>query len=348
MKFTELMNSKEEIKLGFLGGSITFGTRASSGCLCYRNRVTAMLQEKFPDKKIENINAAIGGTGSDFGFFRMEKQLLSQKPDIIFVEFAVNDDGFEKADLYMENIVRKIQRTNPKIPIVFLYSICEDMVDAFYSKGLTPNSVLLHQKIADYYNIPSVNMGKVLYDKIVAEEKTIRDYLSDGVHPEDAGHGVYADSVVEALMDMNFDIKLAEKPLMKAMKNEELLFPEETDEWKKSNFKTYGLDEPYVYTNVPGAVYRHTFKGGAVGIVFMMEKDSGNFEYSIDGGEKIEVKCYDYWCDRFPRTNYKILADDFSNGEHIFEVTVCDDKEENSEGTYIRISAIMSAEYEEK
>jgi len=348
MKFTEFINSKDEIKLGFLGGSITFGTRASSGSLCYRNRVTAMLQEKFPEKKIENINAAIGGTGSDFGFFRMEKQLLSQNPDIIFVEFAVNDEEAENPDLYMENIVRKIQRTNPEIPIVFLYSVCEDTVNAFYSKGLIPKTVLLHQKVADYYNIPSVNMGKALYDKIVAEGSTIRDYLSDGVHPEDAGHGVYAESVVAALMDMSFEIKSVEKPLTRAMKNEVLLFPEVTADWKKSNFKTYGLNEPYIYSSTPKTVFRHSFRGNVVGMVFMMEKDSGNFEYSIDGGEKIEVKCYDYWCDRFPRTNYQIFTDELENGEHTLEIVISDKKEDNSEGAYIRISAIMTAEYEGK
>ena len=344
MNFTEFINSKDEIKLGFLGGSITFGTRASSGSLCYRNRVTTMIQEKFPGKKIENINAAIGGTGSDFGFFRMEKQLLSENPDMVFVEFAVNDGAFLKTDLYMENIVRKILRKNPETPIVFLYSVCVDSIDNFYSKGLTPKTILLQQKVADYYNIPTVNMGKALYDRSVEEGADIKDYLPDNVHPNDEGHGVYAECVFDALMDMSFDIKVKDKPLVKEIKNEVLLFPEATADWKKSNFKTYGLNEPYIYSNTPGTVFRHTFKGNLVGIVFMMEKDSGNFDYCIDGGEKIEVKCYDYWCDRFPRTNYQIFTDELEKGEHTLEIFVSDKKEENSEGTYIRISAIMTAE----
>ena len=36
------------------------------------------------------LNAVISGTGSDLGAFRVSEQLLKYKPDLIFIEFAVN------------------------------------------------------------------------------------------------------------------------------------------------------------------------------------------------------------------------------------------------------------------
>ena len=82
MKFTDFITSKKEMKIGFLGGSITFGTGASLPTLCYRSRVMSELKEKYPETSLSDINAAIGGTCSDFGLFRMEKQLLSENPDM--------------------------------------------------------------------------------------------------------------------------------------------------------------------------------------------------------------------------------------------------------------------------
>lgn len=344
MTFNDFMNTKNEIKLGFLGGSITFGTGASNPTLCYRSRVTKLLQEKYPDKKIENINAAIGGTGSNFGLFRMEKQLLSENPDIIFVEFAVNDAGFTKTDMYMENIVRNILKRKPDMPIVFLYSLSNRLAMYGYAEGKLPESVRLQQKVADYYNIPSINMGKVLYDRYTKENKEITNYLPDYVHPNDDGHLVYAEDVFEKLGDVSFDIKFPDAPLTRELKNPALIFPKEQGNWKKSNFKSYGLSEPYIYSNTPGDSFEYKFTGTTVGVALMMEKDCGIFEYSIDGKVMGTFSCYDEFCDRFSRTSYKFFSDELENGEHTLKITVKDSKDEGSEGTYIRICAVMTAE----
>lgn len=344
MTFAEFVQSKNEITLGFLGGSITFGTGASSGNLCYRNRITAMLQEKYPNTEFKNINAAIGGTGSDLGLFHMEKQLLSEKPDIVFVEFAVNDGEDSKTDVYMENILRRVWKKDSSVPVVFLYSICDYMADKYYSQGKTPKVIEKQQKIADYYNIISVNMGKAVYEKMEAGNFDIKAYTTDGVHPNDKGHGIYAECVVNALEKMRIDYRCPEKFLTKEIKNPSLVIPRATGNWKESRFKTYGIDEPYIYSNTPGDSYEHTFTGTIVGVVFLMEKDCGIFRYSIDDGEEKTFSCYDHYCDRFPRTSYTILADSLTNGKHTIKITVSDSKEENSEGTYIRISAFLTAE----
>lgn len=75
-------DTDEEIRIGYLGGSIT---AAGSG---WRSKSLGWLRERFPDRKIEEINAAIGGTGSDLGVFRLEQDMLQHEPDLLFVEFA--------------------------------------------------------------------------------------------------------------------------------------------------------------------------------------------------------------------------------------------------------------------
>lgn len=73
-----------EIKVAYFGGSIT----AQPG---WRPKSLAHFQKTWPQAKFSEINAAIGGTGSDLGVFRLKHDVLDQKPDLLFVEFAVND-----------------------------------------------------------------------------------------------------------------------------------------------------------------------------------------------------------------------------------------------------------------
>jgi hypothetical protein len=77
----------DSIKIAYFGGSIT---NAGSG---WRDQTMDWLKTKYPKCFIQQKNSSLPGTGSDFGAFRTEKDVISFKPDLVFVEYAVNDDG---------------------------------------------------------------------------------------------------------------------------------------------------------------------------------------------------------------------------------------------------------------
>ena len=56
----------------------------------------------------------IAFTGSDLGVFRVQQDVLSKQPDLLFVEFAVNDGGAAPEQIIrcMEGIVRQTWRAN--------------------------------------------------------------------------------------------------------------------------------------------------------------------------------------------------------------------------------------------
>src|SRR5258708_6271371 len=83
--FSKLAAGKE-VHIAYFGGSIT----AQEG---WRPKTLAYFQKQYPGAKISQINAAIGGTGSDLGVFRLKQDVLDHQPDLVFVEFAVNDGG---------------------------------------------------------------------------------------------------------------------------------------------------------------------------------------------------------------------------------------------------------------
>ena len=101
----------EPVSIVCIGGSITQGTISSgakdnellkSGEIpskgAYADIFFRWWQERFPDTEFNFVNAGIGGTDSYLGVHRLEQDVLKHEPDLVLVEFSVNDgnDNFHK------------------------------------------------------------------------------------------------------------------------------------------------------------------------------------------------------------------------------------------------------------
>ena len=199
------------IKIGYLGGSIT----AQNG---WRPKSLAYFQKAFPKAEFSEINAAIGGTGSDLGVYRLRQDVLDHRPDLLFVEFAVNDGRADPEQIFrcMEGIVRQTWRTLPNCDICFVYTLTEELSPAMI-EGNFQRSASVMEKIADYYQIPTIHMamevaklakeGKLVWKAPMpqtdAEKAALGDkfiFAPDGVHPyEQTGHELYLQSIVRSM-----------------------------------------------------------------------------------------------------------------------------------------------------
>lgn len=172
----------EEITVGFIGGSITEGYAASMEDNCYVSLVYQWLCEKFPQTPINLINAGIGGTSSYLGVHRVEEEVLSKAPDLVFVEFAVNDTFTEFCMNSYENLIRKIlgAESNPALVLLFSVNAVGDSVQA------------VEAALGEYYKVPMISYGNAVFPEIVAGNFQWLDIASDVVHPNDMGHSIYA------------------------------------------------------------------------------------------------------------------------------------------------------------
>ncbi len=204
------------VRIAYLGGSIT----AQPG---WRPQTLAWFREQFPAAQVSEINAAIGGTGSDLGVFRLQHDVLRHGPDLIFVEFAVNDGGAEPERILrsMEGIVRQTWRHNPATDLCFVYTLTQGMLGDL-QQGRFPRAASVMEEVADRYAIPSIHMGLrvarleqegklVFTDKEGRTEPQRREALAagtyifsqDGVHPHpDSGHILYTEAVARAMKDI--------------------------------------------------------------------------------------------------------------------------------------------------
>lgn len=200
-----------EVRVGYLGGSIT----AQNG---WRVKSLAHFQKTFPSAKFSEINAAIGGTGSDLGVFRVKQDVLDAKPDLLFVEFAVNDGSTAPEQIFrsMEGIVRQTWAALPDCDICFVYTVTEALVGAMLEDKF-PRAASAMEKLADFYGIPSIHMGmevaalakagKLVWSaplpKTDDEKKALGDkfvFAPDSVHPHpETGHELYLAAIVRSL-----------------------------------------------------------------------------------------------------------------------------------------------------
>lgn len=218
------------VKIAYFGGSIT----AQNG---YRVHSAKYFQQQYPKAKVQGIHAAIGGTDSNLGAYRLEHDVLVHKPDLVFVEFAVNDGGARPYNIRrsMEGIVRHIWRSLPKTDIVFVYTIVAGNIKDLQA-GKMSSSASVMEDIADYYGIPSIHLGveiaklegegklvmkvkregmtrvsgselNIKSDSVVNKDGMIPvlangkiPFAADGVHPyTDTGHALYMSAIERSL-----------------------------------------------------------------------------------------------------------------------------------------------------
>ena len=81
IKVMEMALAGQAVKVGFIGGSITAGSLASTKENCYAYRVYSWWVKRFPLSEVSYINAGIGATTSQFGVARVHSDLLQYNPD---------------------------------------------------------------------------------------------------------------------------------------------------------------------------------------------------------------------------------------------------------------------------
>ena len=180
----------DRITVGFIGGSITQGAVASYHSNCYAHLVFEWFEKTFPKSAFTYVNAGIGGTSSQFGVARADRDLLVYVPDIVFIEFSVNDsnDDFH-AETY-EGLVRRIYGANVKPAVILLHNI-------MYNTGDTAEEK--HSMIGKHYNLPCISMRPTLYEEIRKKNINAREVTPDDLHPNTVGHALVASVINDFL-----------------------------------------------------------------------------------------------------------------------------------------------------
>jgi hypothetical protein len=346
--FLAKLNASGAVKIAYLGGSIT----AQEG---WRPLTLRWFQEHFPSAKISQINAAIGGTGSDLGVFRLKYDVLDQNPDLLFVEFAVNDGGAptQQIERCMEGIVRQTWKHDPKTDICFVYTLAGNMLQTL-QEGHFPHAASVMETVAEHYRIPSIHMGlevarleakgRLIFKgekpKAEAEKAALADkilFSPDAVHPyTDTGHPLYLQAVARSVPALQAAGQTGPHPLISPLVADNweaaqmipLNRAKLSSGWRRlepatnalaRNFGGF-LPELWAATQ-PGESISFRFKGTGARVYDLLGPDCGQLRIELDGRPPVLQLRFDSFC-TYHRLATLSIGEGLEDATHTVKITI--------------------------
>lgn len=206
----------EDVTIAFIGGSITQGAGAIPiHTKCYAYRTWEKFMQTFGcDENVHFVKAGVGGTPSELGMIRFERDVLKDEtiiPDLVVIEFAVNDEGDETKGLCYESLVRKALALSDKTAVLLLFAVFANDWNLQQRLGVVgeryelPMVSALDAVVPQFYQKPGA--GRVL---------TKSQFFYDSYHPTNMGHEIMADCIMHMLkeidkQDMNTEVSYFEK-----------------------------------------------------------------------------------------------------------------------------------------
>lgn len=303
----------EPVTIAYYGGSITAGPG-------WRSITLDWFRKQYPKAKITELNASLGGSGSLVGVFRADDDLVSRKPDAVFIEFSLNDvadvrDRPAEVAGALEGIIRKLRRSKPETDICLAYTLHSSGVDLLH-QGKFSASVSLHENIARHYELPTIHMG-VEAAQLAKDGKLVftapkspgdKDaqgriiFSNDGTHPSESGHALNGAAAIRGLEKLRSHAKaaphampapLADIPWEKAKTIAAEGHATFSGTWEKLTAadgpscrrfgKRFYTWFPHLYrTGTPGSSVTVRFRGTHIGLKGMEGPDSGVVSVRID------------------------------------------------------------------
>lgn len=177
----------EPVTIACIGGSITQGTISNgsddSGVAdkkCYADLFFSWWEQTFPDTEFTFINAGIGATDSYIGVHRVQRDVLDHHPDLVLVEFSVNDADSPTFKTAYDNLVRRIllAENHPAAMLLFMGQ----------TNGATAQGS--HVLVGFNYKLPMISYASLIQDMMTQGVYAAEQLSGDEVHPSALGHAV--------------------------------------------------------------------------------------------------------------------------------------------------------------
>ena len=278
----------EPVTVAAVGGSITAGGRQTQDpANRYIEQVWKWFEVHFPNSKISFVNAGIGGTNSFYGAMRLQRDVLAKNPDLVIVEWAVNnlpDKDF--AESY-EGVLRQLLQSPRNIAVIELFFMHKD----------GENAQMWQEILGRHYGLPMVSFRDAWFPELTSGRTQWDDLYADVVHPKDAGH-LLASKLLVKLLDTSVALKadstqVTELPppvISNAYENclfsiYESLQPVANTGWERSS------DQKFWESSKAGDSIEFEFSGQFLFVGYDFDKEQApEAVFSIDGGKLQPLK----------------------------------------------------------
>lgn len=225
-KVIEKARKGEDVTLAYIGGSITQGYNAGTTEIFAKLSSDYFRETYATTGKVNYVNAGLSGTPSLLGLIRSDRDIFESKPDVVFIEFAVNDAQDNQNKAAFESLLRKALTQEQEPAVVLLFSVTED--------GYTCQTNM--QLIGMNYGLPMISVPNAIQPEFDAGRMTWKDWADDGSHPNKNGQKLYSEFIIhywnkvdaeepsapyilrEKMLNLNYTtMKMADKESLKVL-----------------------------------------------------------------------------------------------------------------------------------
>ncbi|BCM92028.1 hypothetical protein IAD21_03907 [Abditibacteriota bacterium] len=205
----------DRLKNGQKQTVVVYGTSLTRNG-AWTTAVQNWLDKQYPGQ-ITFFNSGLSGQNSDEGVAQMQDQLLAHKPDLVFIEFAINDAHkkfempVERGASNLDQIVRAVRAQNPNSAIVLqVMDVPWDAPNGNRSFSDRPQLQGFNDNYRTYarqHALPLIDHNPDWLRLKDTEPDKYHTYLPDGLHPNKDGDLAVNWPPIEALLTAARDAK---------------------------------------------------------------------------------------------------------------------------------------------
>jgi Lysophospholipase L1 and related esterases len=168
----------------------------------YPHQVLKDLKALYPYAVINSITTSIGGENSVQGAKRFKKDVLIHRPDVLFIDYALNDRGLvpkdsiaslKKAYEATEKMVKAALKQH--IKVILLTPSPDTRENILQANALLQLYANQLTALAKKYNIGLVD-SYAAFKKQVSEGRSLNELMAQVNHPNEKGHALIAQAIV--------------------------------------------------------------------------------------------------------------------------------------------------------
>ncbi|WP_373512902.1 SGNH/GDSL hydrolase family protein [Persicitalea sp.] len=198
-ELTKQWPKNRSITLVFHGHSVPAGyfkTPIVNTLAAYPQQLLKRLKDKYPYAVINVTITAVGGENSEQGAARFQTEVLSHKPDVLFIDYALNDRkiGLEKAKQSWQAMIEQAQQAG--IKVILLTPSPDLKVDMANADNILNQHANQIRQLADTYQTGLVDSYKA-FDGQRQQGDSLGRYMAQNNHPNEMGHVLIVDELVK-------------------------------------------------------------------------------------------------------------------------------------------------------
>lgn len=202
-----LAAGEEPVRIVCIGDSITGVYYHSGGRRAYPEMLQIALQQLYPLAKLSVHNAGISGDTTTGGLKRLDRDVLSRKPHLVTIMFGMNDLVGTPVDVFKKNLREMIARCRTGGAEVLLCTQNSVVETPQRPPARLAEFTQAIRDVAKEEALPVADCFAAFEAVHAVDASEWNLLLSDTIHPNMAGHKLFAETLAQAITGQTVSLR---------------------------------------------------------------------------------------------------------------------------------------------